>query len=279
MLTPGIYTAEHIAGWKLIADAVHAAGSRLYLQLMHVGRIAHPTNTPHGRQPVAPSAIKPKAEMFTAQGMLDIPEPRAMSIADIEEARNEFRHAAACAIAAGADGVEIHGANGYLVHQFLSENANQRIDDYGGTITNRVRFAVEVAAAGADEIGADRTGMRISPANPFNDIVEGDTRALYHELVSELAPPEAGVLARLARRRRRIAALVSRRVAYGVTRQSSRASSRRHRGRYRRRSRRRRDARSVRPRESRSRRPSQDRRTVESTGPRNLLRWRQNGLY
>jgi N-ethylmaleimide reductase len=186
-LTPGIYTPEQIAGWKLVTDAVHAAGSRFYVQLMHVGRIAHLANTSHGRQPVAPSAVKPNAKMFTAQGMPEIPEPRELSIADIEMVVGEFRHAAAAAIAAGADGVEIHAANGYLVHQFLSENANRRTDRYGGSIANRVRFAFEVASAIAAEIGSDRTGIRISPANPFNDIVEGDIASLYHTLVSELA--------------------------------------------------------------------------------------------
>ncbi len=188
LLTPGIYTPAHIEGWRRVSDTVHAAGGKLFIQLMHVGRIAHPSNTPHGRQPVAPSAIRPNMKMFTATGMLDIPEPRELSAGEITATIADYRNAARSAIAAGADGVEIHGANGYLIHQFLSENANRRSDDYGGSIENRVRFGVAVATAIADEIGAGRTGFRISPGNPFNDIVEGDTQGLYEELVSKLAP-------------------------------------------------------------------------------------------
>ncbi len=187
MLTPGIYNDRQIAGWKLVADAVHAAGGRIFIQLMHVGRISHPANTPHGRAPVAPSAVRAAGKMFTPQGPQDMPPPRELSLADIDATVRDFRHAAACAVAAGVDGVEIHGANGYLVHQFLSENANQRGDRYGGSVENRTRFAVEVAAAVAKEIGANRTGIHISPANPFNDIVEGDTGTLYRTLVPQLA--------------------------------------------------------------------------------------------
>jgi N-ethylmaleimide reductase len=157
MLTPGIYTQDQIDGWKVVTELVHARGGRIFIQLMHVGRVAHPANTPHGRQPVAPSAIRPAGKMFTMQGPQDMPEPRALSIDEIDATVRDFRHAAACAIAAGADGVEIHAANGYLIHQFLSENANHRSDEYGESIANRVRFAVDVAAAIADEIGAART--------------------------------------------------------------------------------------------------------------------------
>jgi N-ethylmaleimide reductase len=187
MLTPGIYTDEHIAAWRLVTDRVHDAGGRIFIQLMHAGRVAHPANTPHGRQPVAPSAVKPAAQMFTAQGRLDIPVPRALTVAEIGATIDDFRRAAAAAIAAGADGVEIHGANSYLIHQFLSVNANQRRDQYGGSLENRVRFAVDVARAVTAEIGADRTGLRISPGNTTNDIDEGDTAALYRTLVPALA--------------------------------------------------------------------------------------------
>jgi len=188
LLTPGIYTDEHIAGWRAVVDAVHAKGSRLVVQLMHVGRIAHPDNTEHGRRPVAPSAVQPVGAMFTPGGLRPIPEPRALSTQDIDETIAAYRRAAAAAIAAGADGVEIHGANGYLPHQFLSSNANRRTDQYGGSLPNRVRFPLEVATAVADEIGAQRTGYRISPGNPFNDIVELDTHDLYGHLVTALAP-------------------------------------------------------------------------------------------
>ncbi len=187
LLTPGIYTDEHIAGWRLVTDRVHAAGGRMFIQLMHVGRVSHPDNTPHHRQPVAPSAVRPIAKMFTAKGLQELPEPRELGRDEIAETIRDYRRAARAAIAAGADGVELHGANGYLIHQFLSENANLRTDSYGGSIENRVRFGVEVAAAVAAEIGADRTGLRISPGNKMNDIVEGATEPLYHELVVELA--------------------------------------------------------------------------------------------
>jgi len=186
ILTPGIYTDAQIAGWRKVTDAVHSAGGKIVIQLMHVGRIAHPANTPHGRQPVAPSAVQPKAKMFTMTGLQDIPAPRALSEAEIASTVRDYRHAAAAAIKAGADGIEIHGANGYLVHQFLADNANLRTDRYGGSVENRIRFAVEVASAVADEIGAGRTGIRISPGNPFNDIVETNVPKVYEMLVREL---------------------------------------------------------------------------------------------
>ena len=188
LLTPGIYTEDQIAGWKLVTDGVHGAGASIYIQLMHVGRVSHPANTPHGRQPVAPSAVRPAGKMFTAAGPRDMPEPRALSVEEIAQTIRDFRHAASCAIAAGADGVEIHAANGYLPHQFLSENANRRTDTYGGSIENRIRFPLELAAGVAEEIGADRTAIHLSPGNALNDIVEGDTTILYHALISQLAP-------------------------------------------------------------------------------------------
>lgn len=194
LLTPGIYTDEHIDGWRLVTDAVHEAGGRIVIQLMHTGRVSHPSNTPHGRQPVAPSAVKPDGMMFTASGPQEIPEPRALSEGEIAETVQDFGRAAAAAIRAGADGVEIHGANGYLLHQFLSTNANRRTDHYGGSIGNRIRFADEVASAVADEIGADRTGIRISPGNPFNDIVEEDVPELYGALLETLAPLDLAYL-------------------------------------------------------------------------------------
>jgi N-ethylmaleimide reductase len=187
LFTPGIYNDEQIAGWRLVTDAVHAAGGRIFIQLMHVGRIAHPDNLPNKGTSLAPSAVRALGQMFTLQGMQDFPEPRAMEIGEIATTIADFAHAARCAIGAGADGVELHGANGYLIHQFLSQNANRRTDAYGGSIENRVRFAVEVAAAVSAEIGAERTGIHISPGNPFNDIVEGDTTALYRELTPRLA--------------------------------------------------------------------------------------------
>ncbi len=188
LLTPGIYTEAHIAGWRKVTDAVHAADGRIVIQLMHVGRMSHPDNTPHGRQPVAPSAVRPSGEMFTVSGPREIPLPRELSTEEVSSTVDDFRRAAAAAIAADADGVEIHAANGYLLHQFLATNTNQRTDRYGGSIANRIRFAETVATAVADEIGAGRTGIRISPGNPFNDIVENDTPELYPALVRALAP-------------------------------------------------------------------------------------------
>ncbi|POX50276.1 alkene reductase [Streptomyces sp. Ru71] len=188
LLTPGVHTEAHVAGWRAVADAVHERGGHLYIQLMHVGRMSHPDNTPHHRQPVAPSAIAPGEQMFTATGMRDIPVPRALSTDEVRATVDDFRRAAALAVAAGADGVEIHGANGYLVHQFFAENANHRTDEYGGSVENRARFGVEVAAAVAAEIGADRVGFRISPGSPAGGLDEGDSGPrLYRRLVAELA--------------------------------------------------------------------------------------------
>lgn len=188
LLTPGIHTPEQVAGWRQVIEAVHAGGGRVFMQIMHAGRVCHPDNTPHHRQPVAPSAVAPGGTMFTAGGMKPMPEPRALTTDEAAAIVQDFRRAARRAIEAGADGVEIHGANGYLVHQFLSSNTNRRTDRYGGSIENRIRFAVEVASAIADEIGAGRLGIHISPGNPFNDIVEDDTAALYPALVAGLAP-------------------------------------------------------------------------------------------
>jgi N-ethylmaleimide reductase len=188
LLTPGIHSSEQAAGWRTVSEAVHAANGRLFIQLMHVGRISHPDNTPHHRQSLAPSAVKAAGKMFTAGGMLDMPAPRALSTDEIASVVQDFRKAARFAVDAGADGVEIHGANGYLVQQFLSSNANLRTDRYGGSVENRVRFALEVASAIAAEIGPERTAIRISPGGTFNDIVESEQAALYHALVSGLAP-------------------------------------------------------------------------------------------
>lgn len=185
--TPGIYTDAHVAGWRTVADAVHAAGGRLFIQLMHAGRRAHPLNTPHHRQPVAPSAIAPGETMVTADGLLPVPEPRALSTAEVRRTIEDFVQAARRAVEAGADGVEIHGANGYLVHQFLSPNSNRRTDDYGGPNENRVRFALELVRAVADAIGTERTALRLSPSLATGGVEEGRANDdLYRELVSDL---------------------------------------------------------------------------------------------
>jgi 2,4-dienoyl-CoA reductase-like NADH-dependent reductase (Old Yellow Enzyme family) len=153
---------------------------------VHAGRVAHPDNTPHHRQPVAPSAIAAGTEMTTPTGKSYAPIPRALSTLEVKGTVEDFRLAAAAAVRAGADGVEIHGANSYLIHQFLAASANERTDEYGGSIQNRARFAIEVATAIAGEIGADKTGFRISPFGPgMNEAPE--SADLYRYLVAELA--------------------------------------------------------------------------------------------
>lgn len=187
LTTPGIYTDAHVAGWRKVTSAVHAKGSRIFIQLMHAGRMSHPDNTPHHRQGVAPSAIAPRTPMFTMKGMQDIPAPRALTTEEVRQTVADFRFAARRAIEAGADGVEIHGANAYLIQQFLAPSANVRTDEYGGLIENRARFAIEVVTAIAEEIGADRTAIRLSPGTAMWGIDEGtEGPDLYRYLVAEL---------------------------------------------------------------------------------------------
>jgi len=186
-LTPGIHTPDQVAGWRRTTDAVHAAGGRIFIQLMHAGRVSHPDNTLNGTGPVAPSAVASPGELFTPAGMQSKPTPRELGLDEIASVVAEYADAAAAAIDAGADGVEIHGGYGYLVHQFLSPNTNLRTDEYGGSVVARVRFAVEVAGAVASRIGADRVGIRLSPGNTLNGICEPHPRETYRELVQQLA--------------------------------------------------------------------------------------------
>jgi N-ethylmaleimide reductase len=187
LATPGIYTPAHIAGWKKVTKAVHDKGGRIFIQIMHAGRMSHPDNTPHRRQPVAPSAIAPGAQMFTATGMKDIPAPRALTGDEVRRTIVDLRRSARAAIEAGADGVEIHGANSYLIQQFIAPSANSRTDEYGGSIANRARFGIDVATAIAAEIGADRTAIRLSPGFTMNGIDEGpEGPDLYRYLIAEL---------------------------------------------------------------------------------------------
>lgn len=168
---PGVYSDEQIAGWKLVTDAVHEAGGRIFVQLMHCGRISHADNLPEGAEVVAPSAVQAAGQMYTdTQGPQDHTVPREMTLEDVAQARQEYVHAATRAIEAGFDGVELHAANGYLMNQFLNPGSNQRADDYGGTPENRNRFVLETAAAVADAIGAGRVGVRVSPWGVFNDL-------------------------------------------------------------------------------------------------------------
>lgn len=185
MATPGIYSEAQVEGWKPITQAVHAAGSKIVAQIWHVGRITHPDLT-GGAQPVAPSAIAAKVVAYTRNGKVEAPVPHALTIDEIAEVVAQFRRAAANAIRAGFDGVEIHGANGYLVDQFLRDGANQRTDAYGGSIENRCRFALEVVDAVVAEIGAGRVGIRLSPVTPANDLSDSHPQALFGHLVEQL---------------------------------------------------------------------------------------------
>jgi len=162
--TPGIHSAEQVAGWKLVTDAVHAAGGRIFAQLWHVGRISHPSLQPGGALPVAPSAIAPAGQAMTREGMKPFVTPRALDTAEIAGIVEDYRRGARNAKAAGFDGVELHGANGYLVDQFLRDGANRRTDRYGGSAENRVRLLSEVTEAIVGEWGAERVGVRLAPA-------------------------------------------------------------------------------------------------------------------
>lgn len=187
--TPGIHTAEQAAGWRRVTDAVHGQGGRIFLQLMHAGRISHPSLQPDGGLPVAPSAVRPAGQVFTADGLQDYVEPRALETEEVEQIVHEFGEAARLAVdVAGFDGVEVHGANGYLPHQFLAEGSNQRTDQYGGSAQNRSRLLLEATAAVVDAVGADRVGVRVSPANTFNDILEHETEEVYAAVVAGLEP-------------------------------------------------------------------------------------------
>ena len=184
--TPGIYTADQVAGWRVVTDAVHAAGGKIFLQLWHVGRISHVDLQKDGAAPVAPSAIAAKGKTFVNNGFVDVSIPRALELDEIPGIITDYRKAAANAIAAGFDGVEIHGANGYLLDQFAKDGANHRTDAYGGSVENRARLMLEVAAAVVDEIGAGRTGIRISPVSPANGISCSDPQAQFDHIVREL---------------------------------------------------------------------------------------------
>ncbi|MCP5269808.1 MAG: alkene reductase [Burkholderiaceae bacterium] len=190
---PGLYAPAQLAGWRAVTDAVHAAGGRIVCQLWHVGRISHVALQPGGRDPVSPSAIPAKAKTVllkddgTAE-FVPVSPPRALSRAEIPGIVADYARAAKAAVAAGFDGVEIHGANGYLIDQFLKTGSNHRDDDYGGPIPQRARFALEVAQAVAAAIGGDRTGIRVSPVTPANDADTEDTQPLFEHLLRGLAP-------------------------------------------------------------------------------------------
>lgn len=192
---PGLYGSEQLEGWKRVTDAVHDAGGRIVTQLWHVGRISHESLQPEEQAPVAPSAIAAKTQTYlidadSGEGhFAATSEPRALDAEELPGIVHNFVVAARNAVqTAGFDGVEIHGANGYLLDQFLKTGANQRTDAYGGSIENRARLLLEVTRAVAEAIGADRTGIRLSPVTPANDIADADPQPLFEHVVRELAP-------------------------------------------------------------------------------------------
>mgnify|MGYP000114259684 FL=1 len=189
---PGLYLPEAIEGWKRVTSAVHEAGGKIVTQIWHVGRISHTSLQPDGGKPVAPSAIQAKSKTYILNpdgtgAFAETSEPRALELNEIPGLLEDYRKAARAAIDAGFDGVEIHGANGYLIEQFLQSKSNLRTDAYGGSIDNRIRLTVEVAEAVAKEIGGGRTGIRISPTTPANDVSDPDPTAVYTALVEKLA--------------------------------------------------------------------------------------------
>lgn len=185
---PGLYSDAQVQGWRGVTDAVHRAGGKIFVQLMHCGRVSHQANMPTGSRVLAPSVVVAPGEMWTdSSGMQANATPAAMTEADIAQAIAEYATACKRAIEAGFDGVELHGANGYLIDQFLNTASNQRSDRWGGSVENRIRFAVEVAKAAAAAIGAEHIGMRISPYGVFNGMTpDAEMDALYEHLIAEL---------------------------------------------------------------------------------------------
>ena len=184
---PGLHSAEQVAGWRKVTDAIHAAGGRIFAQLVHCGRVCVPGLLPEGVEPVAPSAIAINGKNWTDLGAIDFVVPRALETSEIPGIVADFGKAAKNAIDAGFDGVELHSASGYLCHQFLDGTINQRTDQYGGSAQNRIRFVVEVIDALVAAIGADRVGIKVSPQIKFNDVKEPDAAEVYPLLAKALS--------------------------------------------------------------------------------------------
>ena len=184
--TPGIHSKEQVEGWKNVTKAVHDRGGVIFLQLWHVGRVSHP-DFHGGALPVAPTAINPETEAYTPLGLKKTVVPRELLTREVKEIVSEFIQGARNAREAGFDGVEIHGANGYLIEQFLRDSSNRRTDEYGGSIENRARFLFEIVNGVASAIGRDRTGIRLSPANVWNIPADSNTKALYDHVISTLS--------------------------------------------------------------------------------------------
>src|SRR5690348_7321823 len=184
--TPGIYSSTQVKGWEQVTDAVHARGGRIFLQLWHVGAVSHP-DFHGGALPVSASAFDPKAKMYVPGGLMkDTVAARELSTLEVRQVVQDFAKGAANAVAAGFDGVEIHGANGYLIQQFLRDSSNQRGDEYGGSIPNRARFLFEVVEAVVKAVGAGKTGLRLSPSNTYNNPADSDSQALYDYVIARL---------------------------------------------------------------------------------------------
>lgn len=185
---PGIYSEQQVEGWKKITSAVHERGGKIFVQLMHTGRISHPLNMPEGSQVLAPSAVRAAGQMWTDSKMLqDFPVPKAMTTEDLSDTKAEFVTAAINALNADFDGVELHGANGYLLEQFLSPVSNIRKDNYGGSIENRARYVLEVVTAVADAISSSKTGIRLSPYGVASDMPHyPEIDATYKYLAEQL---------------------------------------------------------------------------------------------
>jgi N-ethylmaleimide reductase len=187
--TPGIHDAAQVAAWRRVTDAVHAAGGRIVVQLWHVGRISHVSLLPNGQAPVSSTARRAEGTTFTRDGFVPVSAPRALRTDEIPAVVEHYRNAARNAIAAGFDGVEVHGANGYLIEQFLRDSINDRSDAYGGSVENRTRLLREVMQAVAGAIGGSRTGLRLSPVTPSNDAgQDSDPQRLYEHALAQLAP-------------------------------------------------------------------------------------------
>lgn len=185
---PGIFTPAQIAGWKKVTEAVHAKGGHIFTQIWHVGRVSHTSLQANGGAPVAPSAIRANTKTYVNNIFTECSEPRALELAEIPGVIDSFARAAANAVEAGFDGVEIHGANGYLLDQFARDTTNKRTDAYGGSIENRAKLMLEVAKAVAKEIGADKTGIRISPVTPANDAAaDSQAQKLFEYIVDGLS--------------------------------------------------------------------------------------------
>ena len=187
--TPGIYNAEQVAGWRRVTDTVHAAGGQIVVQLWHVGRISHVSLQPGGQPPVSSTARRAIGKTFTTDGFVDVSTPRALRVDEMPRIVADYRHAARCAVQAGFDGVEVHSANGYLIEQFLRDSINDRDDAYGGSIAHRARLLLEVMRVVCAEVGAARTGLRLSPVTPVNGAgQDSDPQALFNHVVEQLNP-------------------------------------------------------------------------------------------